>query len=181
MASQAVTSGAARNNGATVVYGGNVDNSNTVTNAPGIDHVGFRSGISGNAPVLSSTLGTHKPFSAGTFAYQMEEGKFVGKRLGEELSGVANDVLLSGGGYKGTRSAIHWLTTTRALGVNSWDYVTGAITKGGTAGDEISFGNDVAATPSRAVPGRLVITDHSKAKSGALAVPLSTSYSAKTG
>lgn len=180
------------NNGATVVYGGNVDGSNTVTNAPGLTHIGYRSGVSGTVPGESADLGTTTAKGAGTFAYLMQAGKFIGKRMSTEINGVANTVLISGGGYKGTRSAIHYLETTRALGVNSWDYVTGAITKGGTAGDEVNYidpavaggataAADGAARPTRAIPGELVITDHSMAKSGDLAVALTVNYSPKTG
>jgi len=194
---QAVTSGDPRDNGATVVYGGNIDNSNTVTNAPGFEHIGFRSGISGTSPKESTgtkwTSGVQAANSSGTFAYVMEAGKFIGKRLSTEIGGVSNDVLQSGGGTQGPRSSIHWTDSAVQLGewaTTSIDYFTGTITKGNNDGNSYTFidpatgsatTGDSAATPTRAIPGKLVVTDSGLAHSGDLAVPLQTTYQPKTG
>ncbi len=198
-----------KNNGATVVMGGNVDTAKTgrphaVTNAPGMTHINTpnsagarRRGDHRNNPQARTTLGTQTTKGSGTFAYVMLSGKFVGKRMATEINGVTTavtgDTLLSGGRGKGHRSrtAIHYLETTRALGVNTWNYATGAITKGGTAGNAVQFidpasgggstAADSAARPTRAIPGELVYTDHGMAFSGSLAVALSDDYKAKTG
>jgi hypothetical protein len=194
MASQTVKgSGSTVNNGATVLKAGNIDSSNTVTQALGMTTLGYHSGIGDNRPVASATanIGTTTTKGSGTFAYTMVSGQFIGKRLTTQINGVSNTTLRSGGGYKGTRSAIHYSEQYYALGVNSWNYVTGAITKGGTAGSGVSLidpataggataAADSAARPTRAVPGELVVTNHSMAKSGSLAVALQANYPAKT-
>ena len=193
-----------KNNGATVAMGGNIDTTRTVTNAPGMTHINTpntagarRRGDHRNNPQARTTLGTQTTKGSGTFAYVMLAGQFVGKRMATESNGVTTavtgDTLLSGGRGKGHRSrtAIHYLETTRALGVNTWNYVTGAISKGGTAGNQIQFidpasgggstAADSAARPTRAIPGELVYTAHGMAFSGSLAVALSDDYKAKTG
>ena len=193
-----------KNNGATVAMGGNIDTTNTVTNALDYTVVNTpnsagarRRGDHRNNPQARTTLGTQTTKGSGTFAYVMLSGKFIGKRLSTEINGVTTavtgDTLLSGGRGKGHRSrtAIHYLETTRALGVNTWNYATGAITKGGTAGNAVQFidpasgggstAADSAARPTRAIPGELVYTDHGMAFSGSLAVALSDDYKAKTG
>lgn len=179
--------GGKRNNGATVLYGGDVGDNAPVTNAPDRSILGHHSGKHGAVVVQSANLGTHKGYSAGTFAYRMEAGKVVGMRMAESISGVANDILLSGAGDFGRRN-VHWIEKHRRLHITSWDYVTGAATKGGNAGDAANFHNvrgsghiDDAAHPTRAIPGELVYTDHGLAKSGSLAVATQADYDEKTG
>jgi len=176
-----------RNNGATVVYGGNVDSSPTVTQVLSKETTGYHSGVHGATVPESANFGTHKPYSGGTFRYQMEAGKFVGMRYTGYISGVANTVLERGAGGGMGRRSIHWLESYRRLDITSWNYVTGAATKGVNAGASVTYKNirgsgnvDDAAHPTRAIPGEYVFTDHHLAHSGALAVALNGDYPAKT-
>lgn len=194
MAETTISGSVRRNNGATVVMGGAADGK-TVTSVKGRTFIGYHSGVSGTAPIskTGANIGTQKCVSAGTFAFVMRSGVFVGKKLSTTLGGVTNNVLLYGSSDVGskTRESIHYKLTDRALGVNTWNYTTGAITKGGTAGNAITFidpataggvtaATDSAALASRALPGELVLTSHGMAKSGSLAVPLYADYAAKT-
>jgi hypothetical protein len=170
------THGGTRNNGATVVKGGNIDSSLTVSNAPYTSVIdGQRTGY-GSAPNEGSSW-NQKAISGGTWA-QMVEGSYVIRKVTTSLAGVANTTLLFGNSDYGRRS-IHWKTSRRSYHITSWDYVTGEATKDPDTND--AFGDDHAATPTRAVPGEYVFTDHAIPLSGALAVPLQGDYEAKTG
>ncbi|SVD63791.1 uncharacterized protein METZ01_LOCUS416645, partial [marine metagenome] len=144
-------------NGGTVLHGGNVASDGPITNAPGLSLLGSGSEGSTNLPVLNTArnIGNKTAKAAGTFCFNMTAGAIVAKRASTTLNGVANTTLLSGGVGKGARgrSAIHYLETSRALGVNTWPYapdptdpvVSRGITKGGTAGDVIQFTDGVTA------------------------------------
>ncbi len=154
-----------RNNGATIVFGGNIDSSGTVTNAPSTTIFGKSKTHKGhNLPVqrTGTNIGTQTAGAGGPFAFNMVGGAVIGKRMTTTVNGEANTVLLSGGHpigvHRGSGHAaahgigagisplnyavyvpIHFQEVNQALGVNTWDYVTGAITKGGTAGDRFRY------------------------------------------
>lgn len=169
-----------KNDGATVLLGGNAV---TTGQRPNISYnltlqTNAYDTQYGSHPVLavspnsSGNLGTTKILSGGVFG-KLTEGNYTIRGLPTTLAGaVSSSVLVSGASDWGVRKPIPKLETTRALGVNSWDYVTGAITKGGTAGDSVSFGNDTAARPTNAVPGKLVYFTGNP-------VPVSANYAAK--
>jgi len=98
---------------ATILFGGAVpSNSRVVTNVDGIEHMGYHSGRAGAAlpPAMSlaniaantagdaepaagrSKSSTFKPYSAGTFGYQVKN-KYVVMGLSDTISGVANTIL----------------------------------------------------------------------------------------
>ena len=138
---------------------------------------------------------------AGTFAFDNQRGLI--KRVSTTINNVANDILLSGGIGKGGRanSSIGGLEEFYPLphysfnedgsllakinspgGVDKdtgWDasskFIDPAVAGGNTAS------TDSAANPTRAIPGELVYTATSKARSGALAVPKQDDYKEKTG
>jgi|14BtaG_2_1085337.scaffolds.fasta_scaffold00598_10 hypothetical protein len=168
--------GTTRNNGATVLKGGDIDTSATVTNAPYEGIVSFRSGKHGGEPNESSSH-NQKAVSAGTWA-TMVAGSYVTRKIAETLAGVANTVLLFGNSDYGRRS-IHYKTNRRSYQITDWSYITGA--REGVTTSNDAFGDDHAATPTRAVPGELVYFDHAPAASGSLAVPLYDDYEEKTG
>ena len=202
MASQAVTSGTTKNDGSTIVNAGNVP-----VTTKNINDAGFGTVIgvaSGGPPKVIQQTGTVGNFSApglggritskgsGTFAYDNKAGKFIGIRITDTINNVANTSLLSGGSAKGQfRGSLHGLETYYTLP----KYTTSAdgshastTSAGGTATNYIdSAGNgstastDSAANPTRAIPGELVYTGTSKARSGSLAVPTQDDYKAKTG
>lgn len=175
---KAVSGNNVKNNGATIPRGGNIDSSSTVTSAP--DNVTQGAGhTSGTKPLqkTGSNIGTMKAVSSATFAGNYA-GKYVVLRGVGSIHGADSYMLNSGAADFGRRS-IHGKTNRRSYHITSWNYVTGAATKGSDTNDDM--GADHAATPTRAIPGELVITDRSIAKSGALAVPLQTDYPEKTG
>ena len=182
-----------RNNGATIVYGGNIDNSGTVTNAPSTTIFGKSKTHKGhNLPVqrTGANIGTQTALlPGGTFAFNMVGGRVIGKRMTTIINErQVNTILLSGSsfgnnpaGARGRRPSIHYVETTRALGVNTWNYVTGDISKGGTAGNAVAYidpvggGNaaDSAARPTKAIPGELILHHGGS-------TPLQDDYNAKT-
>jgi hypothetical protein len=93
------------------------------------------------------------------------------------IAGTASIFMNSGAADFGRRS-IHSKTNRRTVHITSWNYETGAATKGADTDD--SFGADHAATPTRAIPGEFQYTDHGMAKTGTLAVPTQADYPAKT-
>lgn len=179
-----------RNNGATVMLAGNIDATETVTNALGKDILSFRSGIHGsripspetNATIAAgtATAGVFKAVDAGLFA-KMTAGEYIIRRQADKIAGVSNTVLNSGASDFG-RNSIHKKEnrrTTRMIQAG-WNFATGQfLTDPVNALD--SFGNDDAARPTRAIPGELVLFVHGPSTDGALAVPLQDDYKAKTG
>tara|TARA_Y100001937_G_scaffold71421_1_gene97222 strand:- start:4851 stop:5831 length:981 start_codon:yes stop_codon:yes gene_type:complete len=136
----------------------------------------------------------------GTFAFENQRGLI--RRVTTSINNVADETLLSSGVGKGGRanSSIGGLEEFYPLphysynedgsllakinspgGVDKdtgWDasskFIDPAIAGGNTAS------TDSAANPTRAIPGELVYTATSKARSGALAVPKQDDYKEKT-
>lgn len=177
---KAISGNPYRNNGMTIPGGGTTTAGTPVSNTSKSLIQGYLSrGVGGTAPALKngSNVGTDDAITTRAFAYPMAAGKFVMTRYGF-VGGVANTLLNSGASDTGRRS-IHYKTNRRSYHITSWNYETGAATKGAPTND--NFGADHAATPTRAIPGELQYTDHGMAKSGALAIPLMDDYEAKTG
>lgn len=100
------------------------------------------------AASLSNSGTAAAPISGGDYAKQTR-GRYIGFKMSDFIAGIASTVLKSGGAEFANSSNRHTTnksTTVRALGVNTWDYKTGAITKGGTAGNSNSVGADHATT-----------------------------------
>ena len=138
---------------------------------------------------------------SGTFAFNNQRGLI--KRVTTSINNVSNETLASGGIGKGARtnSSIGGLEEYYPLphysfnedgsilakinspgGVNAstgWDASTKFIDPAQAGGATAS--TDSAANPTRAIPGELVYTATSKARSGALAVPKQDDYKEKTG
>ena len=186
MATQTATgSGPTRNNGGTIVAAGNVNTTSGPVKvdlslqeqAVQDDEYGSKVVLSSGTSGSSGNLGTYTPVSAGTFAYQQVAGTYLMRRQSTTIGGVANTTLNSGASDYGTRKNPLLLETTRTYGsgvTQSWNYVTGAITKGGNAGGLASFSNDHAARPTAAIPGELVYMY------GAI-VPQQADYKPRTG
>ena len=202
MASQAVTSGAAKNNGSTIANAGNIPVTNKTTNDAGFGTV---IGVaSGGTPKVVEQSGTTGNFSSpglggretakgsGTFAFENKAGKFIMLRVTDTINEVDNTSLLSGGSAKGQfRGSIHALesyhtlpkytknadgshASTTSAGGSATNYID-------SAGNGSTASSDSAANPTRAIPGELVYTDTSKARSGSLASPKQDDYKPKTG
>ena len=170
-----------RNNGMTVPGGGAIAATGSPVTVVTRELVqGYTSTGVGGTHVLSKTganIGTLKAVSAGTFERPMVSGQYVMMRQGY-VGGAASTFLNSGAADFGRRS-INVKTNRRSYHITSWNYVTGAATKGADTND--TFNDDHAATPTRAIPGELTYAHHGLAKSGALAIPLNADYPAVTG
>jgi len=182
MSTQAVTSGAARNNGGTIKKAGNANTttgpitvSRTLMQDAKATAYGAKVILSSGSAGSSGNLGTASAIT--NFAYQMVAGRYIMRRNTPYVNGTASTLLRSGASDVGNRRSIPKLETTRALGsgyLTSWDYETGAITKGANAGYLTSFGNDDAARPTDATPGEL------QYKTGAK-LPVQDEYKPRTG
>lgn len=107
---------------------------------------------------------TDEAVSAGTFAYNNDRP--VAKRLTDSLSGVSNNVLLSGAARPDLVQSVHkieGITTRRvatAIRAGYWNIYSGTWSTNPTnASDSFtgsdSTSNDYAARPSRSSPGNL--------------------------
>ncbi len=100
----------------------------------------------------------------------MVTGRYIARYMaGGFVANVANTIM-SFAASDFHRNHNHPINTYRALAEDSWDYVTGAVTKGATAGDLITFIDplvaggatdalDSAAHPTYAVPGEFVFME----------------------
>lgn len=176
---KAVSANAYKNNGATVMYGGNVPTGNT--NSLDYTYIGRRSFFPGPKVVTGRT---GKALSGGDFAYQVA-GKWVmvGGNVTATLAGVANTSLLSGAADFGRRS-INKMINLRSTFVTAWSWTMGSTTTYtatksnkniivGTVGVSNQYGNDNEATSSRTLPGELTYMK------GAVA-PVNADYPART-
>lgn len=148
-----------------------------------------------NSGVFASTVldndNADKALSAGTFAYNNK--KPVAKRLSTTISGVSNTVLQSGAaqpalvrgihkiqvGGMGYSEGVRTLKQTTAIRDGYFSIYTGKFDPGYPVSsvDVLSLAptyQDVAANPTRVVPGRLVYK-------GGSSNPVETNYKSKTG
>lgn len=177
----AVSGNAYKNNGGCIKMAGAKASDSPITASRSLMDDAVTTGY-GSKVVLSSgsagssgNLGTFNAMT--TFAYPNQPGKYIIRKNTPYVNGSANTLLTSGASDVGIRRSIPKLETTRALGsgyLTSWDYETGAITKGANAGAEVSFGNDEAARPTDATPGELTY------KTGAK-LPIEDDYKPRTG
>jgi len=191
MATTTISGSTTRNNGATVLGGGNIDTStNTVSSAPSLkSFLDNHSHVVGSR-VLAVTGTKWKPGitsskSGGSMAYQptKEDPQFLIRHVASKVNNASNTVLYSGASHKAGRRAINHLAKNHRYHITSINYVTGIATKGGSAGNAFNYvqagdgstaATDDAANPSRAIPGELVYMY------GAL-TPKQDDYKAKTG
>lgn len=119
---------------------------------------GQKVALSSGEAYSSGNLGTFNAKT--TFAYQQAKGQYLMKKYTQKVNGVADTYLSTCASSSSERMrAIPYLEAARSLGSGvstSWNYETGAITKGNGAGESRSFGQDHAARPTNAVPGELV-------------------------
>ena len=191
MSTTTISGSTTRNNGATVLGGGNIDTStNTVSSAPSLkSFLDNHSHVVGSR-VLAITGTKWKPGitsskSGGSMAYQptKEDPQFLIRGVASKVNNTSNTVLYSGASDKAGRRAINHLAKNHRYDITSIDYKTGIATKGGSAGDAFNYvqvddgstaATDDAANPTRAIPGELVYMH------GSL-TPKQDDYKAKTG
>lgn len=155
----AISGNPQKNNGATVLMAGNIDSSDTVTRNLTQNELAYTSGY--GSSVSESVGETHKPLTAGVFG-KMETGQYVAKILGTRVAQTDETFLRGGGAETNARKMLHYSSGYRRLHHTAWDYVTGAVTKGGNAGDAVTFTDPADGTtiakepyPTDAVPGEL--------------------------
>jgi len=188
MSTTTISGSTTRNNGATVLNGGNIDSTNAVTNSDTLMDVLHKAGAYAGR-VLASTGTKWKPGittskGSGALAYQPGAGdpQFLIRTVASKVNNVSNTVLQSGASDKAGRRAINPIVKTHDYNITSINYVTGIATKHGSAGavknfvqsDGSTAASDDAANPTRAIPGELVYMY------GAL-TPKQDDYKAKTG
>lgn len=149
-----------KNNGGTALHAGNIGNRN-LTNNLSLSTNGFKTGFYGSrvplavSPYSSGNVGTLKPLSAGRFA-EMERGKYLILGYSNRIAQTNNSILsVPASDFSRKMTLINAFYGARRLHITSWDYVTGVATKGGNAGDLVTFGADHAAAVTDAVPGEL--------------------------
>ncbi len=196
MPTTTISGSTTRNNGATVLNGGNVDSSNTVTNTDTLmDVLNSGNGTSGGAGTYGSQVravtgtkwkpGIQSAKGSGALAYQpgSNDPQFLIRGYSTKVNNVSNTVLQSGASDKSGRRAINPIVKTHDYNITSINYVTGIATKHGSAGavknfvqtgDGSTAASDDAANPTRAIPGELVYMH------GSL-TPKQDDYKAKTG
>ena len=143
-----------------VVYGANVTGYNTVHTVTVVtDANNVKTDVFYSAD--TSTHGSYKAFSGNFNA--MTAGSYMGMIIGKNTSGSSISGMRIPGGDAGARKALHYAVGNQRYNITSWNAVTGAATKGGSAGSTVTYiniGSGSSLTsesePSRAVPGELV-------------------------
>jgi hypothetical protein len=167
----------ARDNGATVVMGGNIDSSPTVTSAPDMAITGAgrekQPGVQSNAQT-----GAQKANSSGDFAV-LAAGSYImkGGNVTTNLAGVAYRGLRGAGNQNQIRG-IHTLLTRSTVLIDYWKMtaagVFSTVMQGGNpSSDDFDIGGDYQ-VPTRALPGSTVALPTG-------GTPVTTLLPAKTG
>jgi hypothetical protein len=145
-------SGTTKNNGGAAIKAGS---STKLTNrsVKGVD-VGFV----GSKVVNSTAVGNVPALSSGTFAYNNKRP--VAERLTTALATVANNALLRGADVPSQVTGIHKIESV-ATNLTATAFRAGFNLYTGRYVNSVSsqtdaLGNDVAANPSRSVPGHLI-------------------------
>lgn len=178
---KAIDANPLRDNGATVIMGGAIDSSSTVTQA--LDKAITGAGREEQPGVKENAqTGAQKANSAGVFA-RLTAGSYImkGGNITTNLAGVAYRGLRGGGNQMQIRG-IHTLLTRKTVLIDSWDYATGAATFNGSNPSDDDFGDAALAqsgtphtTPTRALPGNVITLPTGRE------TPTTTALPAKTG
>jgi hypothetical protein len=160
------------------------NNRNGVMRANGTSTSNVLSSVKVVRPIVSSFASTvvdnnsaDKAISGGTFAH--DHVKPISTLVTSELAGLSNTAIRSPGNDGGNIRSINKLETLRtrrfttAIRANKYNRFTGAFDSGFPVVATDSLASDVAATPSRSVPGKITYLRGSK-------TPYNDSYKAKT-
>lgn len=172
-----------KNDGATILHAGNIASSRftnlslATTNA-GDEQYGSKV-VEAVSPAESSNIGTLRPLSGGAFA-QMETGEYLIRSYSTRIAQTTNNILLGGASDTNSRRALHFAKGNYRYDISAWDYVTGAATKGGNAGDLFTYFDPQNNTsiaqepePTDAVPGELAYKEPKY-------LPVQDNYKART-
>lgn len=180
----AVTATSTRNNGGTVYGGGTIASTLWDTMTKGVLNNPTGPIVYNTSALSGSRKRNGLAVAAGDFA-TMTAGSYVMRRVTTTLAGEANTSLRSGASDGTYRRSIHKVESSRLSTLMSWSWdgstsdlptYTGVYANSSTANldGQDATSTDVAATPSRSIPGGLVYK-HGKP------VPVSDDYDAKTG
>lgn len=171
---KAIDANPLRDNGATVIMGGAIDSSPTVTQALAQSITGAgRKKQPG--PIESAHTGAQKANAAGTFAVlTANHWVMKGGNITTQLAGVAYRGLRGAGNQNQIRG-IHTLLTRKTVLIDSWDYATGAATfnVGNPSDDDFDI-NSSFAVPTRALPGNVITLDTGRETPTTTALPPKT-------
>ena len=163
-------SGGVKNNGGTVLYGGNITNNGPITQAPSTSILGFRSGLT-TGPFVGVANGVSKSI-AGTFA-KMAAGKYILMGFTSQIAGNTNTMLNSPanfGPHLSENRAQSTVRTTRYVTTGGWNYVTGQGINPTVFTDDIK---SETYPGTYAIPGRITYLSSGKS-------PVTKSYAART-
>ncbi len=143
-----------------VVYGADVAGYNTVhTVTEVVDSNNVKTNVFYSAD--TSTHGSYKPF-AGNFN-SILAGAYISQLIGKDTSGNSLANLRIPGAATAYRTGIFTGVGNNRYHITSWNAVTGAATKGGSAGGAFTYVNASTGSalasepkPTRAAPGRVV-------------------------
>jgi hypothetical protein len=178
---KAISGNAIKNNGSTIVYG---VTSTSTRNTLNRTFAGYKDTKGGRAHVIAplhelALNFTNKALSSGTFA-QMRVGQYIIRLVTTKIATVTNKSIYNGPvnrNFKSIRYNEHNNTIHNRMGEVTYDYRTGYPTTTPIVTVD-AFGNDLAARPTRSVPGHLTYSA-GLAHSGARVVK-GASYPAKT-
>ena len=130
---------------------------NSISETPDVGYGGKVVALTGSKwkPGIQTSKGS------GALAYQPKSNdpQFLIRGYASKINNVASSLLTFPGSEVPERVAIHDFSETERIHISSINYVTGIATDGGSAGNNVSFNADHAATPTRAVPGEFTILE----------------------
>jgi hypothetical protein len=167
-----------RNDRGVVRHGGTIGHSRLVAKTLG----DTREAQTGSRVPGPNTAGIDIGNPSGNFA-KMLVGKYIIRKVTDEIAGISNKVLFSGGSDGGAigRKSIHNFKLafgtrrlSTAIRANKWNEATGTWDSGFPTTDTDTFGSDHVATVSRSAPGEFTYRNGAK-------LPILDDYEAKTG
>ena len=130
-----------RNNGGTILKGGNganteFDSLTELSNAN--SHKGYGSVPFAPTGVNSSgNIGARLAKNGGTFALKMSEGQFIAMVMGTTINGSASNLMKIPAADYSQRRDVNSFVSYQRLHITSWNAVTGAATKGAQNGTSV--------------------------------------------
>ena len=158
---KAITANPLRDNGATVLMGGNISTAtSTVTNAPDLAITGAGK-MQPSGVVKSAYTGATHSVALGDFAKQTA-GRYIvkGGNITAYLAGIAYRGLRGAGNQNqnsgGNASRLQLARET--IVITSWNYATGVATKAANNADSFTTvnGGGTYVVPTRALPGNVI-------------------------
>ena len=138
-----------KQNCGTVFGAGNIGTSGPITKSLNVVDSIPTTSLYGSQIVTTTAV---KAITAGKLG-NFVNGNYVVRGLSGTIAGQTSTLMRSGSSEYGQKRYPQPMTSARRYDVTRWNYVTGAITKGGNAGDSVSYGADHATSGTNAIPG----------------------------